>query len=115
MARRSKLEPRVPRHRIWEVDERDALDGNAIDELGAMFAHVEPEPLPRFVEPMLATSADLPPEGTGWRLELKWDGCRGQLIVDRGEWRVRSRPGRCVNAAFTELSTLADDIQGVGH
>src|SRR5690242_5710984 len=47
--------------------------------LGAMPAHVEPEPVPRFVEPMLATPADFAPEGSDWVLELKWDGCRGQL------------------------------------
>jgi bifunctional non-homologous end joining protein LigD len=63
------------------------------------------ESLPKFIEPMLAASARAPPLGDGWLLELKWDGCRAQLIVDRGVWTVRSRTGRCMTG-LDELSVL---------
>jgi bifunctional non-homologous end joining protein LigD len=61
---------------------------------------------------MLATSAGFPPDGPDWVLELKWDGCRGQLIVDDDEWQLRSRPGRCVTGSFSELSHLVQMLRG---
>jgi ATP-dependent DNA ligase len=56
------------------------------------------ESLPRFIEPMRAAPAPAPPIGEGWLLELKWDGCRAQLIVDSGAWTVRSRTGRAIES-----------------
>ena len=38
------------------------------------------EPLPRFLEPMLATSGGVP-EGPGWAAEIKWDGCAGSYAT----------------------------------
>jgi bifunctional non-homologous end joining protein LigD len=69
------------------------------------------ESLPRFIEPMLAAPARTPPVGEGWVLELKWDGCRAQLIVDRGAWTVRSRTGRCMTG-LGELSVLVAALSG---
>jgi hypothetical protein len=60
---------------------------------------------------MLATPARTPPIGEGWVLELKWDGCRAQLIVDRGAWTVRSRTGRSMTG-LGELSVLVAALSG---
>src|SRR3954449_3286302 len=60
------------------------------------------EPLPRFLEPMLATSGGVP-EGSGWAAEVKWDGLRGQLRHDGRRTTLRSRNGHDLSSAFPEL------------
>ena len=67
------------------------------------------EDLPRFVEPMLARPGQAPSQ-EGWTIELKLDGCRGQLRVDRGAWCLRSRPGRDCSDGFPELAALAERL-----
>jgi bifunctional non-homologous end joining protein LigD len=60
------------------------------------------EPLPRFLEPMLATSGSVP-DGAGWAAEVKWDGLRGQLRHDGRRTTLRSRNGHDLSSAFPEL------------
>src|SRR4051812_44119322 len=60
------------------------------------------EPLPRFLEPMLATSGGVP-EGPDWAAEVKWDGLRGQLRHDGSRTTLRSRNGHDLSSAFPEL------------
>src|SRR3954447_25367167 len=57
----------------------------------------------------------LPPaDSADWALEVKWDGMRAQLRVERGgAWCLRSRPGRDCSEQFPELAHLASDL--VGH
>ncbi len=50
-------------------------------------------PLPAFVPPMLARLAEAPPEGEGWLHEIKLDGYRIQLRLDRQEVRALTRKG----------------------
>ena len=69
------------------------------------------EDLPRFVEPMLARPGKAPSQ-EGWTIELKLDGCRGQLRVDRGAWCLRSRPGRDCSDGFPEMAALAERLAG---
>lgn len=59
-----------------------------------------------FVEPMLLGSG-LPAREGEWAVEVKWDGMRAQLRIDRGRWCVRSRPGRDCSDEFPELGDLA--------
>jgi bifunctional non-homologous end joining protein LigD len=47
----------------------------------------------RFIEPQLASSVDQPPEGKHWIHEIKHDGYRCQILVERGEARVFTRNG----------------------
>src|SRR3954449_2639830 len=48
-----------------------------------------------------------------WALEVKWDGMRAQLRVERGgAWCLRSRPGRDCSEQFPELEHLAEDLAG---
>ena len=67
------------------------------------------EELPRFVEPMLATSG-LAPEEDGWALEVKFDGMRAQVRHDGSSVRVRSRPGRACSDEFPELDGIRDAL-----
>src|SRR3954469_9668578 len=70
-----------------------------------------PEPLPRFLEPMLATNAG-GHEGPGWAAEVKWDGLRGQLRHDGRRTTLRSRNGHDLSAAFPELVDEARRLLG---
>lgn len=65
--------------------------------------------------PMLATLGsplDVP-DGTGWALEMKWDGMRVVAVVDRDAdpvVRLWARSGRDITATFPELAVLADSV-----
>src|SRR5262249_40597206 len=48
----------------------------------------------RFIEPQLAAPVEQPPEGKHWIHEVKHDGYRTQLLIDRGRGRGFSRNGR---------------------
>jgi hypothetical protein len=47
----------------------------------------------RFIEPQLASSVDKPPEGKHWIHEIKHDGYRCQVLLERGQARVFTRNG----------------------
>ena len=70
------------------------------------------EPLPRFVAPMLLQSGPpAQPVSGEWAIEVKFDGIRAQLRVDRSRgWSLRSRPGRDCTVQFPELACLADAL-----
>jgi bifunctional non-homologous end joining protein LigD len=47
----------------------------------------------RYIEPQPATPVDEPPEGAHWIHEIKYDGYRCQVLLDRGQVRVFTRNG----------------------
>ena len=47
----------------------------------------------RFIEPQLPSLVDQPPEGKHWIHEVKHDGYRSQVVIERGQVRVFSRNG----------------------
>src|SRR6478752_10892635 len=47
----------------------------------------------RFIEPQLASLVDQPPEGKHWIHEVKHDGYRSQVVIERSQVRVFSRNG----------------------
>ena len=47
----------------------------------------------RFIEPQLASPVEQPPEGKHWIHEIKHDGYRSQVVIERGQARVFSRNG----------------------
>lgn len=53
----------------------------------------EGEPLPRFVEPCLATLQEKPPAGDAWLHEVKFDGYRLQVRISAGKVRLLTRTG----------------------
>lgn len=56
-------------------------------------AQTKGEPLPRFVEPCLATLQDKPPAGDAWLHEVKFDGYRLQARISAGKVRLLTRTG----------------------
>jgi bifunctional non-homologous end joining protein LigD len=51
------------------------------------------EPLPKFIEPQLASSSEQPPQGQDWLHELKLDGYRIQARIDSGKVQLLTRKG----------------------
>jgi ATP-dependent DNA ligase len=70
------------------------------------------EALPRFLPPMLARSEPLPDRRDArWVSEVKWDGIRAQLRIDRGSLTLRTRPGRNATREFPELAALSEALR----
>ncbi len=49
--------------------------------------------LPQFIKPQLAKLVDRPPDLLGWAHEVKFDGYRAQLKVEKGRAVIRTRTG----------------------
>jgi ATP-dependent DNA ligase len=85
----------------------------------------------RFIEPLIPTSVDQPPSGDGWLHEIKHDGFRTLLAIDRGAVTTFSRRGhdwskrypRIVDAAaklrcrfaIVDGEAIVQDENGVSH
>jgi bifunctional non-homologous end joining protein LigD len=61
----------------------------------------------RFIEPQLASPVDQPPEGKHWIHEIKHDGYRCQILVERGEARVFTRNGHNWSDRYPSLVRAA--------
>lgn len=64
--------------------------------------------MPWAVEPMMATTGQLPDDADHWGLELKWDGVRAISYVTADGVRATGRRGTEVTSRYPELSALAD-------
>jgi bifunctional non-homologous end joining protein LigD len=49
--------------------------------------------MPKFVEPQLAKLVDRPPDQEGWAHEVKFDGYRAQIRIEKGSAVIRTRKG----------------------
>lgn len=76
-----------------------------------MSRSLEHEDLPVFVEPMLAAAGD-PVRDEAVVAELKWDGARAQVRIDRGTVTVRSRHRTDFTAQLPELAAMGEQIGG---
>jgi bifunctional non-homologous end joining protein LigD len=59
---------------------------------------------------MLATLGSLPAADDGWAYEMKWDGVRALVFLDRGRVRIRSRNDRDVSVSYPELRGLGQAL-----
>lgn len=63
----------------------------------------------RVIQPMLATTAELP-TGPGWGYEFKWDGVRAVAVISGGSGRFYARSGAEITAAYPELAPLGTQL-----
>ena len=63
--------------------------------------------MPKFIEPQLALLVEQPPEGGGWGHEIKLDGYRLQLRVEKGRAVLKTRKGLDWTAKFSALAQAA--------
>jgi bifunctional non-homologous end joining protein LigD len=59
---------------------------------------------------MLATLGQLPAADIGWAFEMKWDGVRALVRVDRGRVRLTSRNDKDMTVSYPELHSLGDAL-----
>lgn len=59
--------------------------------------------------PMKATAGDLP-EGPGWVYEVKWDGMRAIVSIDRGAVALTSANGKDATNSFPELIAIGSAL-----
>jgi bifunctional non-homologous end joining protein LigD len=64
------------------------------------------EPMPEFVQPMLARLSTLPADDADWAFEVKWDGVRAICHSEPGRIHVWSRNRNDVTPAYPELRAL---------
>ena len=64
--------------------------------------------MPDNIQPMLASTGELPTDIARWALEVKWDGVRAIVYVSDGRVRVVGRRGIDATTRYPELQTLAD-------
>jgi len=67
-------------------------------------------PMPPFIEPQLCTLVDQPPGTPGWVHEIKLDGYRLQLRVERGKARLLTRKGLDWTPKFPEIARTAQPL-----
>ncbi len=65
------------------------------------------EPIPEFVAPQLCGSVDKPPSGAKWIHEVKFDGYRVQIRVERKQAVLRTRRGLDWSGKFGAIVTAA--------
>jgi bifunctional non-homologous end joining protein LigD len=64
------------------------------------------------MQPMLLTSGAIPVDASRYAYEIKWDGVRALVAVERDKVRVTTRTGRDVSGSYPELAGLAGQLQG---
>jgi len=65
----------------------------------------------RFIEPQLASSVEKPPEGKHWIHEIKHDGYRSQVMIQRGQVRVFTRNGHDWTDRFPSIVRAAANLR----
>jgi bifunctional non-homologous end joining protein LigD len=68
---------------------------------------VKPAAMPKFIEPQLAKLVDRPPDRAGWGHEVKFDGYRAQLRIEKGEAVIRTRKGLDWTERFSAIAKQA--------
>jgi bifunctional non-homologous end joining protein LigD len=63
--------------------------------------------VPKFIEPQLAKLVARPPDRAGWAHEVKFDGYRAQLNVEKGQAVIRTRTGLDWTARFSAIAKEA--------
>lgn len=63
-----------------------------------------------FIEPLMPTLVDKPPEGDGWIHEVKFDGYRSQIVRDVDGVRIFSRRGLDWTAKYRDLAKAASGL-----
>ena len=65
----------------------------------------------RFIEPQLASPVEQPPEGKHWIHEIKHDGYRSQVVIERGQVRAFSRNGHDWSDRYPSIVRAATGLR----
>src|SRR5690348_16646075 len=73
-----------------------------------MIKGAEPSEMPGFIAPQLPTSRSKAPSGNQWLHEIKYDGCRAQLHVDKQRRTIFARGGLDWTKRFSVIAGAFD-------
>ena len=73
------------------------------DKVQAILKKGNASPMPKDIEPMLATLVTEPIEEKGWLYEMKWDGYRAVGYINNGTVNICSRNNKSFNKKFYPL------------
>jgi len=113
-SRRERADPVDPRERrtvhsdsvpTTQASGRTAISSENLSEPAVKAKRVSN--LPRFVEPQLAQLVEQPSSGAGWVHEVKFDGYRIQLRVEKGKAKLLTRKGLDWTAKFSAIAKTA--------
>jgi len=90
------------------VPPRPAQDGKAGP---ARVKPVMASAMPKFIEPQLAKLVDRPPDQAGWAHEVKFDGYRAQLRVEKNKAVIRTRTGLDWTDRFAAIAQEASALR----
>jgi bifunctional non-homologous end joining protein LigD len=91
----------LPPHKKPSARKKKAAGASAAKVSGAVEA-----PMPGFFAPMGASlSAELP-KGNNWLFEVKWDGVRGLVHIDKGSLTIYTRNNNRCETQYPELQVL---------
>jgi bifunctional non-homologous end joining protein LigD len=68
----------------------------------------KPSAMPGFVPPQLASLRSKPPAGDNWLHEIKYDGYRLQIHLDKGRVTIRTRTGLDWTKRFSAIAAAFD-------
>ena len=68
----------------------------------------KPSAMPGFVPPQLASVRSKPPAGDNWLHEIKYDGYRLQIHLDKGRVTIRTRTGLDWTKRFSAIAAAFD-------
>jgi len=89
---------------VWQSDRAESDDKPAAPLKATPAPKLKAAALPGFVPPQLAKSVDRPPPGPGWGHEIKFDGYRLQLRVEKGHATLKTRKGLDWTAKFKAIA-----------
>jgi bifunctional non-homologous end joining protein LigD len=111
---RTMEEIAAERDRVWHSNKsvKENVRGGAVKKRKAGFDPSTLEgavkaPMPRFVEPQLATLVKSLPAGDNWISEIKFDGYRMLCRIEDGEARLYSRNDKEWTANFPSIAQAA--------
>lgn len=66
--------------------------------------------MPDFIAPQLCTSVERPPNSSSWVHEIKFDGYRVQMRIEKGEATLRTRKGLDWTEKFSAIAKSAEHL-----
>ena len=64
----------------------------------------------KFIEPLMPTLVEKPPEGGDWIHEVKFDGYRSQMIIDEDGTRIYTRRGLDWTSKYRDLVAASPEL-----
>src|SRR6476619_6097513 len=65
----------------------------------------------RFIAPLMPALVATPPEGDGWIHEVKFDGYRSQIVIDKDDVRIFTRRGLDWTSKYRGLAEVALELE----